>query len=90
MSILPPGLVKTRLTARYGRIWKFSGEINNGVLESELRRYGSNGSNYLVFYNSASVNSFQADVTVKAYENNGSYPHASLLGYAYKRDVGTE
>ena len=57
--------------------------INNGVLESELRRYGSNGSNYLVFYNSGSVNSFSADVTVKAYANNGSYPHASLLGYAY-------
>ena len=57
--------------------------INNGVLESELRRYGSNGSSYLAFYNSGSVNSFSADVTIKGYANNGSYPHASLLGYAY-------
>jgi uncharacterized delta-60 repeat protein len=57
--------------------------INNGVLESELTRYGSNGSNYLVFYDSSTVNSFQADVVVKDYQNNGSYPHASLLGYSY-------
>ena len=54
-----------------------------GWLESALTRYGSNGSNYLAFYDPSSVNSFQADVTVKDYENNGSYPHASLLGYAY-------
>ena len=62
--------------------------INNGVLESELRRYGSNGSSYLAFYNSGSINSFSADVTLKAYENYGGYPHASLLGYAY--NDGTE
>jgi hypothetical protein len=63
---------------------EFVRRINNGVLESELRRYGANGSNYLHFYNPSIVNSFRADVTVKAFENNGSYPHASLLGYVYK------
>jgi uncharacterized delta-60 repeat protein len=58
--------------------------INSGVLESELRRCGANGSSYLHFDNSSTINSFSADVTVKAFENNGSYPHASLLGYVYK------
>lgn len=62
---------------------EFVRQINNGVLESELRRYGSNGSNYLHFYDPSTINSFSADVTVKAYENKGSYPHASLLGYVY-------
>ncbi len=57
--------------------------VNNGVLESELRRHGSNASNYLHFYDPDTINSFQADVIVKAYENNGSYPHASLLSYTY-------
>jgi Leucine-rich repeat (LRR) protein len=58
--------------------------IDNGVLEFELRRYGANGSNYLHFNNPSNVMQFSADVTVKAYENDGSYPHASLLGYVYK------
>jgi Leucine-rich repeat (LRR) protein len=62
---------------------EFVRRINNGVFESALTRYGSNGSNYLVFSNSGSVNSFSADVTVTAYQNNGSYPHASLLGFVY-------
>jgi hypothetical protein len=58
--------------------------INSGVLESELRRYGSNGNNYLLFYNPSTVNSFQADVTVKDYQNTGSYPYASLFGRVYR------
>jgi hypothetical protein len=68
---------------------EFVRRINNGVLESELRRYGANGSNYLVFHDPSTINSFQADVTVKDYQNNGSYPHASLLGYAYKGISGS-
>ncbi len=55
----------------------------SGWLESALTRYGSNGSNYLHFYDPSTINSFQADVTVKDWQNNGSYPHASLLGYVY-------
>ena len=62
---------------------------HEGFLESALTRYGSNGSNYLVFYDPSSVNSFQADVTVRAYQNNGSYPHASLLGHVYNDGTGT-
>ena len=58
--------------------------INNGVLESQIRRHGSNGNNYLLFYNPSTVNSFHADVTVKAYENNSSYPYASLFGRVYR------
>ncbi len=67
-------------------IWadlEFVRQVNNGVFESALTRYGSNGSNYLVFYDSSAVNSYQADVTVKACQNNSSYPHASLLGHVY-------
>lgn len=63
--------------------------INNGVLESQIRRHGSNGNNYLVFYDSISVKSFQADLTVKDYENSGSFPNAGLLGFAYNDGTGT-
>ncbi len=62
----------------------FNDSVHGGWLVSALTRYGSNGSNYLVFSNSSAVNSFQADVKVTAYQNNGSYPHASLLGRVYK------
>ena len=54
-----------------------------GWLESALTRYGSNGYNFLVFKDSGAVNSFQADVTVTAYENNGGVPHARLYGTVY-------
>jgi len=63
---------------------EFVREINNGVLESALRRYGSNGSNYLQFYDPSTINSFSADVKVTDYQNNGAYPHASLLGRVYQ------
>ena len=59
-----------------------------GWLESALTRFGANGSNYLQFYDPSSVTSFQADVVVMDYQNSGSYPHASLLGYAYKGEYG--
>jgi hypothetical protein len=57
--------------------------VRNGVLESVLTRYGSNGSNLLVFMNSDEINSVKADVTIKAYENNGALPFAMLYGAVY-------
>ena len=54
------------------------------MFESALTRYGSNGNNYFTFYDPNSVNSFQADVKVTDYQNNGAYPHASLLGRVYR------
>ena len=55
----------------------------NGALVSALTRYGANGSNFLVFDNPDTINSFQADVTVTAYQNNSSYPYAGLLSHVY-------
>jgi alpha-tubulin suppressor-like RCC1 family protein len=62
---------------------EFVRRINNGVLESKLRRYGLNGSNYLQFFDPTAINSFQAGVKVTDYLSNGAYPHASLLSYTY-------
>ena len=58
-------------------------QIGNGVLKSELTRFGSNGNNSLPFADPAAVSSFQADVTVTAVINTAAIPRARLNGRFY-------
>ena len=68
---------------------EFVRRIDNGVLKSELRRFGSNGNNSLSFADPDAVSSFQADVTVTAVSNidglvqGGRWHVASNITLAY-------
>ncbi len=63
--------------------WEFVREQNNGVLESALTRYDSNGANYLYFADAERIKGFQADVTVNDVTNAGAFPFARLAGAFY-------
>ncbi|OGP91168.1 MAG: hypothetical protein A2157_02000 [Deltaproteobacteria bacterium RBG_16_47_11] len=67
-------------------MYRARGPVGSKVLESWLRRYGSNGYNYLVFKDSNIVKSFKADVTVNYYEYHGGFPHALAYGAVYNAD----
>ena len=54
--------------------------MENGVFESALTRFGSNGSNRLNFLDPMAVDAFQADVTVTSVSNTGALPVAGLMG----------
>jgi hypothetical protein len=63
--------------------WEFVRQANNGVLESAIARYGSNGGNHLTFTSPHTKTGYQADVTVTHFDNNGAYPMARLAGAFY-------
>ena len=62
---------------------EFVTRVENGVLKSELTRFGSNGSNNLSFADPDAVSSFQADVTVTEVSNTAATVRARLQGDFY-------
>jgi hypothetical protein len=63
--------------------WEFVRQTNNGVLESAVARYDTNGGNHLTLTSPHTIRGYQADVTVTDYENNGAFQTARLAGAFY-------
>ena len=68
---------------------EFIRRIEGGALRSAIRKYGSNASNGLIFFDSPSVNSIQATVTIDDFINNGAFPRARIGGFFYEDTLGT-
>ena len=62
---------------------EFVRRIEGGVLQSELTRFGSDGTNGLNLVNPGVVNEIQADVTVTAVANSNAHTQARVLGDFY-------
>jgi hypothetical protein len=63
--------------------WEVTRQVNNGVFECAIARYGSNGGTHLNFFDVNAITAFQADVTVKEVVNNGATPRARLASAFY-------
>ncbi len=63
--------------------WEYVRAIENGMSESELSRYESNGSNALYLKDPQSVKAFQCDLAVDKFSNNAANPQARLVGAFY-------
>jgi hypothetical protein len=63
---------------------EFIRRINNGSLESALRRFGENATNNLTFADPASVNSIAATGRMDGFINNEAFPRARLGGFFYR------
>ena len=68
--------------------WEFVRQVNNGVFESALTRYGSNGSNNMSFVNSQAILGFEADLKVVEFQNTGARPMGRLYANLYNDGTG--
>jgi hypothetical protein len=75
----PSGLIDEPRWTR----WEFVRQAKNGVFESELTRYDSNGSNNTSFVKSQAILGFEADLKVVEFQNNGARPQARLYAALY-------
>ena len=70
--------------------WEFVRRVEGGVLESELARYDSNGSNDMSFLNSQAITGFLADLNVVDIQKNGTSPLARLYAALYNDGTGSD
>jgi hypothetical protein len=69
--------------------WEFVRQSNEGLLESALTRYGSNGTNNMSLINSRPIMGLQADVKVVDIQSSGARPQARLYGSFYNDGTGS-
>jgi len=69
--------------------WEFVRQSNEGMLESALARYGSNGSNSMSFVNSQAILGFEADLKVVDIQNSGARPQGRLYAALYNDGTGS-
>jgi hypothetical protein len=80
----PSGLIDETRWAR----WEFVREVKNGVFETELTRYDSNGGNNTNFLEYQQIMGFEADLKVIEFQNNGARPQARLYAALYNDGTG--
>ena len=68
--------------------WELVRRSNEGLIESALTRYFSNGGNSMSFVNSQAILGFEADLKVIEFQNNGARPMARLYANLYNDGTG--
>ena len=72
--------------------WEFVRQSNEGMLESALTRYGSNGTNNMSFVDSQQILGFEADLKVVEFQYNPGFPvrpQGRLYAALYNDGTGT-